>query len=453
MSCLNKCEERSIAVFFTCGTCNLKCRYCNIDKNPILAKIDEKLAESFEGDYYINALKKWFPNPGQLKKIETWGGEPFLHMERIYPLLHQIIDYYPYFYNFFSSTNFSYPEWTDKVFGLLDQFAQYPYRQFWVTLQLSMDGPEYMNDTNRGEGVSKRCKENLEKLYELLPTKLPKNVTLEVAFKQTLDNSSISQLQTRESIIEYYQYFEQFYDKFYSLNLPNLQIGPTIPNTAVPSPVTKEDGEMFKNMCKLMYEISVENEQNHYFKYYANIMPYADRRILCNRYENSSTICGSGSSMVCLLPDNLISTCHEGFTALYADYKKYAEGSARQDEGTIDFTRWVADEGPVYVLDEEKYKDFEKFVARYNDKNSTTRMSTLTANIRALALSGQIEQKYIYEPAAIQAAAFILSHTAYCIKDNYNVNGTFTLMPVGIIKLLLNGAKDYIELAEGRYNG
>ena len=82
-----------------------------------------------------------------------------------------------------------------------------------------MDGPEYMNDTNRGEGVSKRCKENLEKLYELLPTKLPKNVTLEVAFKQTLDNSSISQLQTRESIIEYYQYFEQFYDKFYSLNL------------------------------------------------------------------------------------------------------------------------------------------------------------------------------------------------------------------------------------------
>ena len=93
MSCL-KCEERSIAVFFTCGTCNLKCRYCNIDKNPILAKIDEKLAKSFEGDYYINALKKWFPNPGQLKKIETWGGEPFLHMERIYPLLHQVIDYY-----------------------------------------------------------------------------------------------------------------------------------------------------------------------------------------------------------------------------------------------------------------------------------------------------------------------------------------------------------------------
>ena len=83
MSCLNKCKERSIAVFFTCGTCNLKCRYCNIDKNPILAKIDEKLAESFEGDYYINTLKKWFPNPGQLKKIETWGGEPFLHIEFI----------------------------------------------------------------------------------------------------------------------------------------------------------------------------------------------------------------------------------------------------------------------------------------------------------------------------------------------------------------------------------
>ena len=455
MNCFNqnRCDvERSIAVFFTCGTCNLKCRYCNIDKNPILAKIDEKLAESFEGDYYISMLKKWFPNPGQLKKIETWGGEPFLHMERIYPLLHQIIDYYPYFHNFFSSTNFAYPDWTDKVFGLFEQFAQYPNRHFSVTLQLSMDGPEYINDINRGKGVSEKCIDNLEKLYKLLPEKLPTNVTLEIAFKQTLDNSSIKQLQTKEKIIEYYQYFENFYEKFIELNLPNLQIGPTIPNTAVPSPVTKEDGEAFTNMCKLMYEVSVENERNHYFKYYVNIIPYTGQSILCNVYENSSTICGSGSSMVCLLPDNLISTCHEGFTALYADYKKYAEDSSRQFEGTIDFTKWVADEGPVYVLNEEQYKQYEKFVANFNNKNSTTRMSVLTAYIRTLALSDQIEKKYIYEENAIQAAAFILSHTAYCIKDNYNTTGSFSLMPIGIVKLLLNGAKDYIELAERRYN-
>lgn len=451
MSCLyNNETERSIAVFYTCGTCNLKCRYCNIDKNPILAKIDEKLAQSFEGDYYINMLKKWFPNPGQLRKIETWGGEPFLHMERIYPLINQIIEYYPYFDNFFSSTNFAYPDWIDKVCGLLDQFAAYPDRSFVVTLQLSMDGPEYINDPNRGKGVTARCTENLDKLLEILPTKLPKNVTLELAFKQTLDSGSIAQLCSKEKIIEFYQHFETFYEKFYALNLPNLVMNPTIPNTAVPSPVTKEEGEKFAELCRLMYEVTVENERNHYFKYYVSIMPYIGFHQNCNGYENCSTLCGSGSSMVCLLPDNLISTCHEGFTALYEDYKKFAQNSGRTEEGTINFSKWVSEEGPVYVLDEERYLEHERFMKQYNHPQSTTRMSVLTAQIRALALSNLIDKKYIYEDAAMDAACFLLSHTAYCVKDNYNVTGSFTMIPIGLAKLILNGAKEYIEAAERR---
>ena len=76
-------KNRSIAIFYTCGTCNLKCTYCGIDKNPILAKIDKALEESFKGDYYFNQVQKYFPYPDQLKRIETWGGEPFLGMDRI----------------------------------------------------------------------------------------------------------------------------------------------------------------------------------------------------------------------------------------------------------------------------------------------------------------------------------------------------------------------------------
>ena len=39
-------KNLEIAVFYTCGVCNLKCRYCQIDKSPILKKIDEALADS-----------------------------------------------------------------------------------------------------------------------------------------------------------------------------------------------------------------------------------------------------------------------------------------------------------------------------------------------------------------------------------------------------------------------
>lgn len=445
-------RDRSVAVFYTCGTCNLKCRYCNIDKNPVLAKIDEKLAESFEGDYYINQLKKWFPNRDQLRKIETWGGEPFLHMERIYNLINQVIEYYPYYDEFFSSTNFSYPEWTEKVFGLTDQFAKYPERRFRFTLQLSMDGPEYINDPNRGKGVTQRCIDNFNKLIEEIPERLPDNVDMDIVFKQTLDNYSVKMLCDKEKIIEYFQFFENnFYIKINELMKPNVRMSCTVPNTAVPSPVTKMDGEIFAHFCSICNEIEEENIKNHYFRYYQSIMPYfGDRLPDSVGYEHCSLLCGSGTIMLCLLPDGLVSTCHEGFTALYEDYKKYAQSSNRTEDGTINFSAWVKDDGPVYVLDEERYLEHENFMGYFNQTYTTARMANMVALIRVLALSDQIDRKYMNEDEALRAAMFMGTHASYCIKDNYNTTGSHSLTPVGLFKLLLNGAKEQIEKGERR---
>ena len=149
MTCIKNFNRANVTLFPT-ATCNLRCRYCNIDKNPVLKEIDEKLAESFKGTYYFDRIKEYFPLPHQLKMVETWGGEPFLHMERIHETLHYLINYYPFFNRMYSSTNFSYPEWTDKFFGLMEQFGKYPHRNFTYFLQLSCDGPEEINDYGRG---------------------------------------------------------------------------------------------------------------------------------------------------------------------------------------------------------------------------------------------------------------------------------------------------------------
>lgn len=47
-------KNRTTVILYTAGVCNLNCRYCGIDKNPILKDIDEALAKSFEGDYYFD---------------------------------------------------------------------------------------------------------------------------------------------------------------------------------------------------------------------------------------------------------------------------------------------------------------------------------------------------------------------------------------------------------------
>jgi len=125
-----KNNERNTAIFYTCGLCNLKCRYCGIHKSSVLKEIDTLLEKSFEGDYYFNRVKEYFPRKDMLTSFETWGGEPFLKMERLHYTLHNLINYYPYFSNGFSSTNFSYPEWVEKFFSLMDVFGDYPFRTF-----------------------------------------------------------------------------------------------------------------------------------------------------------------------------------------------------------------------------------------------------------------------------------------------------------------------------------
>lgn len=442
-----KNKERTTAILYTCGVCNLQCRYCGIDKNPVLKTIDEALEKSFEGDYYINRLKEYF-GKGQLKNIETWGGEPFLHMDRIYPLINQVIEYFPYFNSMYSSTNFSYPQWIDQVFGLFDQFGKYPHRDFHYCLQLSCDGPEYINDAGRGQGVTKRCLENFNKLVEELKNnRLPENVYLTITLKGTLDNDSIRKLCDKQKLIEYFQFYENnFIDKIRNLKNDHIFMFTDIPNTAVPSPVTVEEGKIFAELCRLCREIEQENVNLKYFKYYEIITPFTSSICQnCLTYRYNYHTCGTGNSMVGFLPDNMLSTCHEGFTEFVEEYKKLAATSSRDMTSTITFDRFLADRGIKFCVDDEGYQEHERQMGLYNPEGTTARLATITNQILILAMAGQIEECYQDQTNALKAAIFIQSHTSYCIKDNYNKTGSISNVPIGTLKLLLNGAMKYIQ--------
>lgn len=443
-------KERDTAIFYTCGVCNLQCRYCGIDKNPILVEIDKELAKSFEGDYYFERVKKYFPNRGQLKSIQTWGGEPFLHMDRIYHTLNKIIQHYPYFDNMYSSTNFSYPTWMDQVFGLFDQFGKYPYRDFYYCLQLSCDGPEYINDAGRGEGVTKKCLENFNKFLDAIGDRLPPNVKLTLTLKPTLDAGTINMLCDKQKLIEYYQFFEnEFIDKVNKLGYENVWMGPSVPNTAVPSPTTVEEGRQFAKFCKICNEIIEENKEKQYFKYYDDIMPFRtdyNQTALTFKYPHHT--CGTGTTMLGFLPNNMMSTCHEGFTHFAEEYKKLAATSERIEKGTISFDKFVEEQTVRYCVTDDGYLEHERQMGMYCPEGTSARLANIASLIVALAMAGQVEEKYLNHTNALIGAIFIQSHTSYCIKDNYNKTGSYTLVPVGLIKLLLNGALQEI-VSEG----
>ena len=441
---INTNKERKVAVLYTCGTCNLNCRYCNIDKSPILIDIDKQLEESFKGDYYFNQFKKYFPLPYMLHEVQTWGGEPFLRMERIYPLVHRLIEEYPYFNAMFSSTNFSFPEWIDKFMGLMQCFADYPEREFKYNLQLSIDGVKATNDRNRGEGVTDRCIANFDKLINLIKeNKFPQNVTLEFQIKGTWDLDIIHNMTNKQNIIDFYQFYENNYiDKVAQLNNPKIIMGPAVPNTAVPAPTTVADGEAFAEVVRLCREIENENQFLHYFKYYDQITPFAGGlgEINLRTYNGG---CGSGLDMIGFLPNNMLSICHEGFVEIVDAYKKhYAERP--DDELSINIDKFVEQTPINMCLNEDAYAFHENLMESWNNGRESCRMATAINLIFALAMAGQVKIKYLNEYEALKAASYIRNNCSFCLKNNYNQLGSFFLEPVDLYKLLLNGALDLL---------
>lgn len=440
--------QRTTAILYSTAVCNLNCTYCYINKNKGLSAIDQVLAESFaDPGYYFDFIRDYFPQRGDLQNLEVWGAETFLHMERVFPTLHKLIGYYPFLRRFFASTNFSYPEWTDKVFDLLAQFAGYAPRRFDVTLQLSLDGPAEFTDSTRGQGVTEKCLRNFRRLLERAG-EIPENVSLFLAFKPTLSVDTMYRLDTKKKILAYYQFFEELIQQVVDLDLPNLNVNFPVPNMGVPAPASKADGEFFTQLVRNCRELEKENQEKGHFRFYRDITPFSTnvRPKDEDTYNYPCFNCGTGSTNLGFLPGRLLSSCHNGFVDLLEDYE--ANFLANPDS-SIDGKLFQPTHNK-FTHTEADYPAYERQIARYNDPGSLCRMGCLAGFIRTLAIAGEIDEKYAAEEGAFRGAELYQSCTCNCLRDNYMVTGSTCLQPEGMIKLLLNGAVEHIMADCGR---
>lgn len=441
-------KDRRILVLYTDAICNLNCRYCFIDKNPALLKIDNELDKSFKGDYYFEFAKKVFPDPNQLQEVQIWGGEPTLHLDRTHHTITKLLNYYPNLHDFMFSTNVTPDNWIETITNFIEVICQDKNRTIQLEIQLSIDGPTAINDVNRGIGVTEKFTKNFSALISIVDNILDKypNLSLVTHFKPTLDGDSIRKLQDESTVIDYYKFLEQY--KLISNYVTNSRFSfhPAIPNTACPSPHTKEEGILFANLCKLTRAIEERNKTEHIFDYYDIITPFASNRPYDKKNNCNYGNCGTGRSVVGLLPNNMISCCHNGFTELLSDYKHYCIENLNNPNRTIDFNLFdsnTIENSMVFPYD--YLSMYEKQVELYFVKEEHFQMLNIISEIQLLARNNQIDNKYNNIDFATEAANFLLSHTSYCIRDNIGTSGSKTIVPLGLLKLLLNGAKEYIE--------
>lgn len=444
-------EHRKCLILYTTATCNLNCTYCFIDKNPALIKIDNWLDESFmkTPEYYFNLAKEMFLQD-KLEEIQIWGGEPFLAMHRAYHTIDKCINYFPNLNTLMASTNMVSAQFFDEFWGLINVLGAHPDRQFTFRLQLSCDGPAEFTDTNRGAGVSEKIKEVFERLVLEAQTKIPSNVTIAAHMKPTLDSRAIGLLQTDEAVFNYFTFFENYY-QFYLDNNKNSNFKFTlpIPNTAVPSPHTKDDGVKFANYCRITRKL----EKEHCFKHYQVCTSFA-RRVKTTKGAPVSLCgqcvghCGNGRSSVGLLPNNMISCCHNGFVDMLGEYKKNIQLNKSEHLNSAVIEKGIFTNQHNSLIFDKDSRDFqiyqEKLDSFYDPKN-TAKITNVASLVYLCARNHQIDEKYMNKEEAVRGAMFILSHTSYCVRDNLGTTGSIFMYPLGMIRLLLNGAREYIE--------
>lgn len=449
---------RKICILYTTAVCNLNCTYCFIDKNPALQKIDQYLDDSFlkTKDYYFNFAKEMFDQQ-VLNEVEFWGGEPFLGLHRAYDTIDQMINYFPNLKTFMASTNFVSEQFFTEFFGFLKLLGSYPTRNFQFRLQLSLDGPEYITDINRGKNVTKQIQDKFPQLIEQLQTVVADNVSVSIHFKPTLDARAIHLLQTKEAVLDYFLFFEEFQNIFNKLNSnKNITFRVPIPNTACPSPHTVDDGKAFANYCHLTREIEKENVSKHFFKYYKKITSFAPRKNPL--VQDSNKICGvcmghcgNGRTSLGLLPNHMVSCCHNGFVDLLAEYKKNVikNDSTHMDSVTLEKSLFKGDRNTlIFHKDSKEFQLYQEKLNEFYDPKNTFKIANIASMIKLLALNGQIDSVYSSNEKAIEAAQFLLQTTSYCVRDNLGVTGSIYLYPLGLLKLMFNGAREEILKGE-----
>ena len=434
------------------GMCNLNCVYCTIDKNKYLKQVDDELKKSFE-EYetqYVPRILKWFPDRYSLSSLQIWGGEPLWDVNRIFPLLDWIINNYPNFYRFFSSTNFSYNHWSQKIIDIILFFGKYADRKFNIEIQLSMDGPEYINDANRGKGTTKRCVTYLHDLVEKLNNiKIPENVFVSFHGKPTLSVKNIEEdLTSKEQIIQYYQELEKNCYCILDKIKDNEHTGffPAIPNVASPSPDTSYTGRCFANICRWCREL--EQEAEKHFKYFKELCPFSRFDMQINSISNDLSGyrfgCGTGVYTVMMMPNNYYITCHGAFGDIAQEYKKIAYNSERYKNKQINLASFMQNTKSSYVKNEEEYENFSNHMGCALNKNSVAYGEFSKKVIQSLASCGQIDEKYKNEVDALEALNKLKPIIFSCTYNNQAINNSLVVSPTDQYRLFLNGAIDYI---------
>ena len=198
--------------------CNMACKYCYIDKDkPAMASLNREIRTALEDGSFVENVKTTLePIKNQVDSLALWGAEPTINGKYFENFISEMLDYFTNCSSLMFSTNalLGAQVLYDQFLSPLMKKVESLKRKFNFELQLSLDGPEVINDASRHTGATKNTLDTLYYLIEMMPEKTD-YFTLNLTTKPTLDISFMKEMVEggEKEFRKYYAFGEQVQKK------------------------------------------------------------------------------------------------------------------------------------------------------------------------------------------------------------------------------------------------
>lgn len=412
------------AEILTTAQCPNNCKYCYISKDRVMKRVHQEVVDDLRSGVYVSRLKELYGD--NLTDLGFWGAEPVLTLDEVIPLLPELSQVFPKLRKVnFSTSMIDYK----SIFRFAQAIAQVGLN---LGVQVSLDGPAFITDTNRFRGAAEIIPNNLFNLLSLLQDS---KANVEFHWKATLDINNIREMKDDPAKVdEYFNFFKQLNERIDRENgNENIKFhkGSFIPTLAVPGKYTSDDGRDFAGFIKLLRE-----------KGYRTV--YTDRILRLIDFEDElgpkkgMFTCSGGDSNRGVSDSYHI--CHRTFyldddRCVGAILKKNWDYTHYQ-KGTLDLVReyFIVGRG-----DNAAMARFQYALRSYHDF-WRAQVGYIKAMMKELALAGQASHEYLDNDELSTFFALFVDTCLGCPVENLLNTGCLHLTPISLLRMFGNGA-------------
>jgi organic radical activating enzyme len=436
------------AEIFSSGVCNIKCNYCYIPKVSEMKNIHKQIIDKIKNDKFVSSLKDLYGD--DLEHLSFWGTEPTLTFSHLAPKMNDILDTFPKLTGLSWSSNFI----TDSkvTIDFIDQIK--PDRDIDIKVQVSLDGPTEITDSNRAPGATKKIITNVMKFLDQLDSLDLTNKTITLTSKPTWGVENISYYNSDiNNLYDYFYFFDELLGviKEHAPQTPqfNNHFG-ALSSLVVPGKYTKQDGLNLTSLFHKLYQIEEKNDKQKLFKHIhgpLNTYEIRLRRLLDYGLELGNKpemfTCSGGDSNWAIDERDQLHICHR---SLFLNNQKYVNevmaGNEAKDWGVSEFDRGTINAINRYIVDSKDEYEVNRFNRTMSGYHTNTRLRDgyVVASIKELALANQADSEFLYNEDLTHFYAAFMNSAHSCPMENVIITGNVHLVSNSMLKVFGNGA-------------